>query len=153
MGRQRAPASVSITFDNLGEAAELERGASPEDVQAGEHFSVVEVLRRLVELLDRRGVSATFFVEGLNAEIYPSALEDLAGRGHEVGLHAWRHEEWGELPEERERQLLERGTDALRSLSIEPAGFRPPAGRLTAAPGGLARAPGSSHPLPAGGGA
>jgi len=145
-----SPASVSITFDNLGEAAELERGASPDDVQAGEHFSVVEVLPRLVELLDRHGVDATFFVEGLNAELYPSALRDLDARGHEVALHGWRHEEWAELPGERERELLERGTGALRSLGIEPAGFRPPGGRLTDATPGLLRELGYRYHSPEG---
>ena len=40
---------------------------------------------------------ATFFVEGLNAELYPDLLREIDARGHEVAYHAWRHEQWADL--------------------------------------------------------
>src|ERR1700727_398439 len=44
-----APESVvSVTFDNLGEAAQLELGMWPAEVPEGQHFTVVEVLPRLL---------------------------------------------------------------------------------------------------------
>jgi peptidoglycan/xylan/chitin deacetylase (PgdA/CDA1 family) len=122
---------VSVTFDNLGEAAQLELGMWPADVPIGEHFTVVEVLPRLLDLLAARGVRATFFVEGLNAEMYPDALRTIAAAGHEVALHAWRHEEWAALDAGTEAALLARATDAMRGIGIEPRGFRPPGGGLT----------------------
>ena len=125
-------AAVSVTFDNLGEAAQLELGMWPEDVPYGEHFTVLEVLPRLLELLAARGVRATFFVEGLNAEMYPDALRELAQAGHEVAVHAWRHEEWAALDAATEATLLDRATDAMRSIGLEPRGFRPPGGGLSA---------------------
>jgi peptidoglycan/xylan/chitin deacetylase (PgdA/CDA1 family) len=123
--------TVSVTFDNLGEAAQLELGMWPTDVPVGRHFTVVEVLPRLLDLLASRGVRATFFVEGLNAEMYPQALRTIAAAGHEVAVHAWRHEEWAALDPESERALLARATDAMRAIGIEPCGFRPPGGGLT----------------------
>jgi peptidoglycan/xylan/chitin deacetylase (PgdA/CDA1 family) len=60
--------TVAVTFDNLGEAAELERGQWPEGEPLGRHFSVCEALPRLLEALREAGLHATFFVEGLNAE-------------------------------------------------------------------------------------
>ena len=122
---------MSVTFDNLGEAAQLELGMWPADVPEGQHFTVTEVLPRLVDLLARRGMKAAFFVEGLNAEMYPDALRTIAAAGHEVAVHAWRHEEWAALDAESEAALLGRATDAMRSIGIEPRGFRPPGGGLT----------------------
>src|SRR5580692_2567714 len=96
-GASVADAAVSVTFDNLGEAAQLELGMWPAEVPQGEHFSVVEVLPRLLDLLASHGVAASFFVEGLNAQMYPDALRAILAGGHEVAVHAWRHEDWGAL--------------------------------------------------------
>ncbi len=145
-----ADAAVSATFDNLGEAAQLQLGMWPEEVPQGEHFTVREVLPRLLELLAARSVRATFFVEGLNAEMYPGALRDLAEAGHEVAVHAWCHEEWGALDAPTEAALLDRATDAMRSIGIEPHGFRPPGGRLTAGTLALLAERGYSYVSPAG---
>ena len=70
--------NVSVTFDNLGEASDLERGWWPEDEPLGRHFSVTRTLPRVLEALDEAGLRATFFVEGLNTELYPETLVELA---------------------------------------------------------------------------
>jgi peptidoglycan/xylan/chitin deacetylase (PgdA/CDA1 family) len=119
---------LALTFDNLGEAADLERGLWPADRPLGHHPSVVEVLPRLLGELDDLGLRATFCVEGINAELYPGALCEIAARGHEIALHGWRHERWDELADEREEVLLRRGRDALAALGIAVRGFRPPGG-------------------------
>lgn len=141
---------VSVTFDNLGEAAQLELGMWPADVAQGQHFTVVDVLPRLLGLLASHGLAATFFVEGLNAEMYPEALRTIADAGHEVAVHAWRHEEWAALDAETEVALLTRATDAMRAIGIEPRGFRPPGGGLTERTLDLLRGHGYRHVSPAG---
>src|SRR5450755_4367764 len=124
---------VLLTFDNLGEAADLERGTWPEDEPLGRHPSVTRVLPRLLAELDAQGLRATFFVEAINCELYPDALREIAARGHELGVHGWRHESWGELAPPRERELLVRAGDAFRTLGLQhPRGFRPPGGLATA---------------------
>jgi peptidoglycan/xylan/chitin deacetylase (PgdA/CDA1 family) len=132
--RQRWPdgrqAAVSITFDNLGEAAELELGLRPEDAPLGGHYSVTNALPIVLEQLAEAGVSATFFVEGLNAEIYPDALRQIAAAGHEVAYHAWRHEDWSTLATAEEEANLAQGIAAMEAIGLAPAGFRPPGGRL-----------------------
>ena len=96
-----ARATLSLSFDNLGEAAELELGAIEPGAPPGNHFTATETLPALLDRLDERGIAATFFVEGINAEIYPELLREIAARGHELALHAWRHEQWGELSSRR----------------------------------------------------
>jgi peptidoglycan/xylan/chitin deacetylase (PgdA/CDA1 family) len=142
--------TVSVTFDNLGEAAQLELGMWPADVPEGQHFTVVDVLPRLLDLLATRGMKATFFVEGLNAEMYPDALRTIAAAGHEVAVHAWRHEEWAALDAGTEAALLRRATDAMRGIGIEPRGFRPPGGGLTERTLALLGENGYSYVSPAG---
>ncbi len=139
-----------MTFDNLGEAAQLELGMWPAEVPEGQHFTVVDVLPRLLDLLATRRVRATFFVEGLNAEMYPQALRTIVAAGHEVAVHAWRHEEWVALDAESEVVLLERATNAMRSIGIEPSGFRPPGGGLTGRTLELLGEHGYSYVSPAG---
>jgi peptidoglycan/xylan/chitin deacetylase (PgdA/CDA1 family) len=141
---------VSVTFDNLGEAAQLELGMWPVDVPEGRHFTVVEVLPRLLDLLAARHLQATFFVEGLNAEIYPDALHTILAAGHEIAAHAWRHEEWAALDAATEVALLERATNAMRAIGIEPRGFRPPGGGLTERTHALLAEHGYSYVSPAG---
>jgi peptidoglycan/xylan/chitin deacetylase (PgdA/CDA1 family) len=145
--RHRAGA-VRLTFDNLGEVADLERGKWPADAPLGRHASVTRTLPRILGLLRDRGVRATFFVEGLNAELYPEALRSIADAGHEVAYHGWQHERWSELSPDDERASLERGVAALGALGLRPVGFRPPGGKLTAASSGLLRELGFEYVSP-----
>ena len=60
-------AAVSLTFDNLGEAAEIELGLRRPDEPRGGHWSVVSALPVVLEELAGAGLAATFFVEGKQA--------------------------------------------------------------------------------------
>jgi peptidoglycan/xylan/chitin deacetylase (PgdA/CDA1 family) len=143
-------AAVSVTFDNLGEVTALARGEWPEGEPLGGHFSVTRALPRILDLLDETGIRATFFVEGLNTELYPEALRGLAEAGHEVAYHGWCHETWSGLAADDERDLLGRGVEALADLGLRPAGFRPPGGRLTPASTAALRDLGFTYCSPAG---
>jgi peptidoglycan/xylan/chitin deacetylase (PgdA/CDA1 family) len=142
--------AISVTFDNLGEAAQLQLGMWPDDVAQGKHFTVTEVLPRLLELLSSLGLRATFFVEGLNAVTYPDALRSIAAHGHELALHAWRHEDWAGLDAERETSLLDRAQSAMADIGLSPVGFRPPGGLMTPLTLALLRSRGFHYVSPAG---
>lgn len=122
---------VLLTFDNLGEAAELQRGTWPSGQRLGRHPSVTRALPRLLDALGRHDLRGTFFVEGLNCKLYPDALGEIVTRGHELAVHGWCHEPWGELARDRERELLTRATAAFAQLGVAPRGFRPPGGGAT----------------------
>jgi peptidoglycan/xylan/chitin deacetylase (PgdA/CDA1 family) len=144
---------LSLTFDNLGEAAELEMGALPADAPLGRHQTALEVVPRLLEQLDERGIAATFFVEGLNAELYPDLLREIDARGHEVAYHAWRHEQWAELTEAEQAANLDHGIAAFGRLGLEIAGLRPPGGQLGEGGARVLREAGLRYCSPAGAGA
>jgi peptidoglycan/xylan/chitin deacetylase (PgdA/CDA1 family) len=147
-GIQRA--AVSVTFDNLGEAADLERGLWPESEPLGRHFSAKRTLPRILSVLEELGLRATFFVEGLNAELYPEVLLEIANSGHELGYHGWRHEYWFDLSPSKEARLLERGVHKMHELGVRPRAFRPPGGRLTPSSPELLENLGFTHCSPAG---
>jgi peptidoglycan/xylan/chitin deacetylase (PgdA/CDA1 family) len=151
-GPDACRAAVSVTYDNLGEAADLERGLWPEGEPLGRHFSVKRALPRILEMLEELGLRATFFVEGLNAELYPEALLEIANAGHELGLHGWRHEYWPDLSPSDEARALERSVYKMREIGIQPRAFRPPGGRLTCISPGLLADFGFTHCSPAGSG-
>lgn len=145
-----ALAAVSVTVDNLGEAAEIELGLRPADAPLGDHYSVTTALPIVLETLASARLPATFFVEGINAEVYPDALASIADAGHELGYHAWCHEDWSSLDEQAEIENLDRGLAALRSIGIEPSGFRPPGGLINEGTLDLLAARGLCHCSPAG---
>jgi peptidoglycan/xylan/chitin deacetylase (PgdA/CDA1 family) len=124
--------AVLLSVDNLGEVADMQRDAAPPIRPPGGHPSVTVALPALLRTLQALDLSATFFVEGLNAELYPDAMRAIAAAGHEIGLHAWCHEPWSELSAAEEDELLTRGLEAFSALGIEAEGFRPPGGELGA---------------------
>jgi peptidoglycan/xylan/chitin deacetylase (PgdA/CDA1 family) len=150
-GPDAKAAAVSITFDNLGEAMDLAIGAWPEHEPVGHHYSVRQVLPKVLATLDDLGVRCTYFAEGWSADVYPDALHDLAAAGHEIGYHGWRHEHWPRIDSrELEAELILRGTRKMAEHGITVRGFRPPGGVMTAWTLELMRAHGLSYISPAG---
>jgi peptidoglycan-N-acetylglucosamine deacetylase len=119
--------SVCLTFDfdalspwvfemAEGNVAALSRG----------EFGAVAV-PRILELLERHAIPATFFVPGHTALAYPDLVRRIKDDGHELGHHGWVHEPLSRLEPDEERRLLELGLDALdRVAGVRPAGYRAP---------------------------
>ena len=88
-------------------------------------FTTVKIL----DLLDRHSVKATFFVSGVNAAQFPDLICEIIRRGHSIGNHSYSHDPFvmmksyptlfSEVDEAR-RVLQKMGIDALA--------FRPPVG-------------------------
>jgi peptidoglycan/xylan/chitin deacetylase (PgdA/CDA1 family) len=121
-------ATVCLTFDF--DAISLWIGPfgakSPSMISRGE-FGAVGA-RRILTLLDRRSLPATFFVTGHTAETYPAIVRDIAAAGHEIGHHGYLHENpLGLETREREREVLRRGFAALDQVAgVRPTGYRSP---------------------------
>jgi peptidoglycan/xylan/chitin deacetylase (PgdA/CDA1 family) len=123
-------ALACFTFDNMGEAADVGGGTDP--TTSAPHPSLVVGLPRIIELLANHDARSTFFVEGWNGVHHPREVASIVDRGHELGMHGWVHERWGELDPDEERELAARATDALTSAAGQrPAVFRAPGGART----------------------
>jgi len=147
------PSALVLTIDNLGEARALERGTQPPEAPVGDDPSVTVALPWLLDEFESVGLTATFFVEAINTELYPDAVTQIAARGHGLGLHGWRHEEWTSLSGGEEREVLARSVQGFSTLGLEPGGFRPPGGELNSRTPALLREAGLRWCSPAGGGA
>ena len=118
------PGTLCLTFDNMGRAREIGEGlASRPDPNEP---SLAVGYPRILGLLEELDLKGTFFIEGWNGLHHPDRVEELARRGHEVGLHGWVHERFGALDKARAEQLLHDGTAALERIGLRPAGFRAP---------------------------
>jgi peptidoglycan-N-acetylglucosamine deacetylase len=124
--RPAARGALCLTFDNMGRARDIAEGraAAPDDAEPGLAIGYP----RLLVLLDELGLRGTFFIEGWNALHHAQRIEELAQRGHEVGLHGWVHERFASLDRLRAEQLLHDGTAALGRIGLRPKGFRAPGG-------------------------
>ncbi|MDR2696523.1 MAG: polysaccharide deacetylase family protein [Deltaproteobacteria bacterium] len=85
----------------------------------------------LLDLLASRGIVATFFVVGHNAERRPALIRRMLADGHEVASHGYSHADMRRLKPEAQFQEMKRSLDLLHSLGAEVRYFRPPYGRYT----------------------
>lgn len=98
---------------------------SPSMISRGE-FGAVGV-DRILKLLNREAIPATFFITGHTAETYPHQTRAIAAAGHEIGHHGYLHENPIELSPAAEERVLQRGLDALMEVAgVRPVGYRSP---------------------------
>ena len=134
-GRSLRPASwpggarcaVALSFDSDHETNELrEGGDSPGKLSQGQYGNRQGV-PRIVEILKRHGVPASFFVPAVTALLYPDEQKNLAALGHEIGIHGWIHERNSVLPIDAERDLMQRSFEVLHKITgVAPVGMRTP---------------------------
>lgn len=123
---------ISFTIDNLGDAADLQRGVIQSPRPAGSNPALEQGYPALLDLCGRYEIPLTCFVEGWSARQYPAFLQHLQGLGHEVGMHGWQHERWAALADPELRTLAIQATAALHAaLGHPPRAFRAPGGDST----------------------
>jgi peptidoglycan-N-acetylglucosamine deacetylase len=92
----------------------------------------VEGMRRVLRLLEKHGIPATFFVPGHSALAFPDSVRAAIAADHEIGHHGFVHERITELSPERELEVLKIGIDILSDLTGKrPVGYRSPSWEFT----------------------
>jgi peptidoglycan/xylan/chitin deacetylase (PgdA/CDA1 family) len=128
-------AAACITFDVDAESPilfEYAESAAWLDVMSHQAYGARTGIARLLRVLDRRRIRATFFVPGYSAERWPAICRSIRDAGHEIAHHGYLHESaHGATPAEQETRLL-RGLAALDEvLAVRPVGYRAPNWELT----------------------
>jgi peptidoglycan/xylan/chitin deacetylase (PgdA/CDA1 family) len=85
-------------------------------------------LPRILNLLDKYSIKSTFFVPGWTAETYPENVKEIARRGHELGVHGYKHENLAQLNSQKDEvEIFRRSIDRLQAFAGQrPLGFRAP---------------------------
>jgi len=106
------------------------KAQSPSMISRGE-FGVIGA-RRILDLLERFDIHATWFVPGHTADTYPAVVEDIVTHGHEVGHHGYCHENPVALEMPKEREIIEMGLASLEKvIGKRPLGYRSPSWDLS----------------------
>ncbi len=121
---------VLLTFDLDGVSAILNRtpeAAKRPAVLSRAEFGPQVGVHRILDLLDKYSIPASFFVPGHTAERYEDVVREMVRRGHEVGHHGYMHEPPASLEPQEEAEILDKGSAILEGITGErPLGYRAP---------------------------
>jgi len=117
-----------FTFDNDDESGLIDAfgpdkmfyvSQGPYDTNAGTW--------RVLRILDRHNVKATFCMVGKTAEKRPDVVKAITERGHEVATPGWTHTQYLGMSEKDERDDIERTVDIIQKITGKrPVGHRTP---------------------------
>jgi peptidoglycan/xylan/chitin deacetylase (PgdA/CDA1 family) len=123
-------AAAAFTFDVDAESVVLwgnEAAAAQMSVMSHQAYGPLVGIPRILDLLDRHQIPATFFVPGHTAHRYPDAVRSIVAAGHEIAHHGYLHEQPTALTLEKEIEALDRGLEALAEVAgVRPVGYRAP---------------------------
>jgi peptidoglycan/xylan/chitin deacetylase (PgdA/CDA1 family) len=117
--------SVCLTFDLDGTSSWIGSWHSnnPSMISRGEFDTIG--LDRILRLLKKYEARATFFIPGHTAWAWPDLVKRIADEGHEIGHHGWVHENPATLDLQQEREVMDRGFEALHhATGKRPTGYR-----------------------------
>lgn len=93
---------------------------------------------KVLSILKKERIKATFFIVGQKAEQYPEILKSIADQGHEIGNHTYHHSRLTEIDNNTVLTELEMTSSVIgRITGKKTVFFRPPFGWYTRAERGL----------------
>jgi peptidoglycan/xylan/chitin deacetylase (PgdA/CDA1 family) len=127
--------AVVLSFDFDAESAFVyrypEEAANKLDGMEERRFGPRTGALRIVRLLQRYGLPATFFVPGFTVEHHTDAVKLVRDAGIELACHGNVHETLDTLDETNERRVLEEQLEIYdRLLGLRPEGYRSPSWSL-----------------------
>lgn len=123
--------AVLFSFDADNETNTLSRGGTPDPLLLSmEQYGARKGLQRVLALLDRHEVPATFFIPAVSLQLAPemAGLIKQSGR-HEFAVHGWIHASVTGMTREQEKNIIRKSRDYLENQTGErPVGYRAPFG-------------------------
>src|SRR5215469_13805913 len=106
-----ARVAVCLSFDVDNELLQRENPL-PVPLSVGEYGATTS-LPRILSLLDRHDVPATFFIPAMSSMLHPEMVPSIRSRHrHEIGVHGWIHEFWPGIGDPlKEEKLLTQSID------------------------------------------
>jgi len=123
----RVAVALSFDVDNL--SASLARGELAPGVLSRGEYGAVDGLPRILRLLDKYQVPASFFIPAVSDTLHPQMIRDILASGrHEIAVHGWIHEHLPSVDNEAEEQrLLDQAIAHLtKATGKRPVGYRAP---------------------------
>jgi peptidoglycan/xylan/chitin deacetylase (PgdA/CDA1 family) len=123
-----ARVAVLLSFDVDNETIALRFGEPNASTLSQGQYGARRGLDRVVRLLDRHRIPATFFIPSVSLALTPQMADTIKRSGrHEFAVHGWIHELNTTLPDSAERALLTRAIAELTQLTgTKPTGYRAP---------------------------
>ena len=130
-----ARVAVCLSFDADSEAPLLRDGNTSPTALSAADFGAESGIPRILSMLDRHEIPATFFITGVDAMLHPGMVKSITKSGrHEVGVHGWIHETPTRVTADEEERLLDRAIDYLTKVTGKrPVGYRAPSWAFSAA--------------------
>jgi peptidoglycan/xylan/chitin deacetylase (PgdA/CDA1 family) len=99
---------------------------SPSDIQRG-MFAGELGTPRILNLFDKYGITASWFIPGHSIETFPKQTKMIADAGHEIGAHGYSHENPIGLTAKQEEDVLRKSVDLIEKISGKrPRGYVAP---------------------------
>ena len=93
---------------------------------------VVDGLNKVLCVLKKHDVKATFFVTGRVAERYPGCLKEIFSQGHEIASHGYSHQMLTKLTKKKIIYEIKKSKEAIKKITNKsPIGFRAPCWSIT----------------------
>src|SRR4029078_2520281 len=121
--------AVNLSFDVDNESYLLAAGETSQTTLRAADFGAETGLARILEMLDRSQVPASFFIPAVSALLHPEMIPAIMKSGrHEIGVHGWIQD----FPPaagsaEEEERLLNQAIEYLtKATGKRPVGYRAP---------------------------
>jgi peptidoglycan/xylan/chitin deacetylase (PgdA/CDA1 family) len=137
-GRRLKPASwpggakiaVALSFDVDNATTQLRSGDLGSEVMTRGEYGAVDGLPRILRVLDRQNVAASFYIPAVSSLLHPNMVKDIlaAKQKHEIGIHGWIHEDLPALNDQaKEQEMLNKAIETItQAIGHKPVGYRAP---------------------------